>query len=290
MEGRRLLTRGNRTKGGGLGLLSAVVAAAVSAVGCSRKVEPVGSLTITPTLIQLPYPHDVALRLEWQPSAPLDKRHGNVNVFVHLLERPGRVLRTFDHRFPGEWKPGQPRDYEIDIFQSALGEALPPGRYLLTFGLYDDSVGYRWPLQVQGEDVGKREYRLATVEVPEKVPSPSFEFLGAWLPLTKGADRQILGRRYLNGAASIRVSKVDSPGTVRLAVSVRGSPATPAVAVASDCAAEEKQTPAPGFNWIGFTVASTDGGPCELRLSANSPDASQPVPVSLEVLSWRTAR
>lgn len=272
-----------------LGLLSAVMAAAVSAAGCSRKVEPVGSLTITPTVIQLGYPHDVPVRLEWQPRAPLDKKHGNVNVFVHLLERPGKVLRTFDHRFPGEWKSGQPRDYEIDIFQSALGEALPPGRYLLTFGLYDDSVGYRWPLQVQGEDVGKREYQLATVEVPESAPSPSFEFLGAWLPLVKGVDEQILGRRYWNGAASIRVSKVDSPGTVRLAVSVPGSP-TPAVVVASDCVAEEKQTPAPGFSWIGFPVASSDGGPCELRFSANSQDASQSVPMSLEVLAWRAGR
>lgn len=281
MEGRTLLTR--------LGLLSAVVAAAVSAAGCSRKVEPVGSLTITPTVIQLAYPHDVPVRLEWQPRAPLDKRHGSVNVFVHLLERPGKVLRTFDHRFPGEWRPDQPRDYEIDIFQSALGEELPPGRYLLTFGLYDDSVGYRWPLQVQGEDVGKREYQLATVEVPENAPSPSFEFLGAWLPLVKGADQQILGRRYWNGPAAIRVSQVDSPGTVRLAVSVPGSPA-PAVSVASDCAAEETQAPAPGFSWIGFTVSSSDGGPCELRFSAGPRDASQSVPMSLEVLAWRTSR
>lgn len=273
-----------------LGLLSAVLAAAVSAAGCSRKVEPVGSLTITPTEIQLAYPHDVALRLEWQPRAPLDKRHGNVNVFVHLLERPGKVLRTFDHRFPGEWKPDQPRDYEIDIFQSALGEKLPPGKYLLTFGLYDDSVGYRWPLQVQGEDVGKREYQLATVEVPESAPGPIFEFLGAWLPLEKGVDEQILGRRYWNGAASIRISKVDSPGTVRLAVSVPGSSAAPAVAVASDCAEEKEQTPVPGFSWMGFTVASSDGGSCELRFSANPRDASQSVPMSLEVLAWRAGR
>jgi len=277
--------RGSGTTGGGLGLLSAVMAAAVSAASCSRKVEPVGSLTISPTVIQLPYPHDVALRLEWQPRAPLDKQHGNVAVFVHLLERPGKVLRTFDHRFRGEWKPRQPRDYEIDIFQSALGEELPPGRYLLTFGLYDDSVGYRWPLQVQGEDVGKREYQLATVEVPENVPSPSFEFLGAWLPPVKGADRQILGRRYWNGAASIRVSKADSPGTVRLA-----GPPTPAVGVASDCTGEENQTPAPGFSWIGFNLASSDGGPCELRFSANPRDASLSGPMSLEVLAWRPAR
>lgn len=283
-----MLWRGNGTTGRGLGLLSAVVAAAVGAAACTRKVEPVGSLTITPTVIQLPYPHDVALRLEWQPRAPLDKQHGNVTVFAHLLERPGKVVRTFDHRFPGEWKPGQPRDYEIDIFQSALGEELPPGTYLLTFGLYDDSVGYRWPLQVQGEDVGKREYQLATVEVPEDAPSPSFEFLGAWLPLAKGADRQILGRRGLNGAASIRVSKVDSPGTVRLAVNVPGSPAAPAVDVASDCAEVRKEAPAPGFSWIGFTVASSDGGPCELRFSASPRDASQSIPMSLEVLAWRT--
>src|SRR5262249_10180534 len=156
------------------------------------------------------------LRLEWTPRAPLTKLHGKPKVFLHLLERPGRVKRTFDHPLPESWVPGRPQKYEVPLYQSALGPALPAGKYTLSLGLYDDSGGYRWPLDA-GPDIGTREYSVATVLVPPgEAGKPRFDFSGGWEPPVSGQDQQILARRWLAGDGTIRVGGAEGIESVRL--------------------------------------------------------------------------
>lgn len=189
--------------------------------GCGGEPVPVGRVLVEPGIVELGYPHSVPIQIRFEPSAELAKQQGRAKVFVHLLDQPGSVLRTFDHTLPEQWVPGQELSYTIDLYQSALGESLPAGNYMLTVGLYDSDSGRRWTLQTAGEEVARQEYRVASVSVPAgDSPGPEFVFSGDWLPLEPGQDRQILGRRWLTGAATLSLSSLRGPGSLRLELQI----------------------------------------------------------------------
>ncbi len=248
---------------------------------------------VEPKTLELGYRRSAALRLDWQTDAPLEKLHGNPKAFVHLLERPGVVLRTFDHPMPEPWRPGGRQGYEIDLYQSALGPPLPPGTYLLTLGLYDDSWGYRWPLDTGGPDVGRREYRVATVVVPGGPPrAPRFEFSGEWERLSAGRDEQIPGRRWLKGRGKILVQGIEGSGVARLLLFLPG-PGT--VTLSSTCASGKEELLKPGHRWLGVPL---DGrareGACEIVFEPAGPTGApasraESRPLCLEILAWRPA-
>src|SRR5688572_5137989 len=158
-------------RGAAVPLFAIVLAAA----GCRGRAEPVASLAVAPKDVSLPAGHVAGWKLTWNPKAPLGDVEGKPRVFVHLLSSRN-LLRTFDHLLAEEWVPGRAQSYEIELYQSALAEPLPAGAYEVTAGLYDDVSGERWPLDSAGDEVGKREYRVATVVVPSSAAgTPTYD-------------------------------------------------------------------------------------------------------------------
>lgn len=276
-----------------IGVVSLALAAAAGA--CGRNTAPAGSVSFAPEIVRLWYPQSVAARIDWRPARELDRLHGRPVVFVHLLDQAaGRltVLRTFDHALPKAWVAGQPQAYEIDLYQSSLSEPLAPGRYVLSLGLYDDSWGYRWPLETGGRDVARREYRVATVEVVGPDPSaPKFSFSDGWKPAEAVPTKQVLAHRCFERPSTLLVEEIRAGGSLRLLWAISESPGA-AVTLATTCEPGRREILGPGKAWVSIRVAADlTGGRCEVRLEPDLPAASAPpaLPAAgcLEVLAWR---
>jgi hypothetical protein len=288
-----------------LGAVAAVVAATAGAFGSCRSTpgEPVARLAGEPAVVRLPHRGAARLELTWQPVAPLGEVLGELRVFVHLLGAEREVVRTFDHPFPAGWEVARTVADPLEIQQSYLGPPLAPGTYALTAGLYDDA-GNRWALLTGGEEVGRQEYRLATVEVPAGVAagSPELSFDGDWLPLEPGVDRQILGRRWFTGPAAVAIGEAGAAGEVVFSLSLPKPPpdsslrlaagaTEPAVRVSSTCDGGEHTFTGTGTR--DFAVAMTpDSAGCEVRLRPSFqlvwPDRP-PRSAFLQNVYWRSA-
>jgi hypothetical protein len=243
--------------------------------------EPVAELTVEPTAIVLPYPRFVPLRLVWQPTAELDGVEGQLYVFVHLLDEPGNVLRTFDHPFPGAWRPGEKIADEILLYQSALGAPLPAGEYPLSVGIYD-GAGHRWQLRTPGREVDRAEYAVATVRVPADVDTtPRVRFSSNWRAPESGADRQILNRRALAGEGTIRFDDLPASAEIWLGLRVPDArelkgellldpgATTPTVEVTTSCGPAAASLSGPGPHDVRLLVAPAPGEGCDVRLAPN---------------------
>lgn len=252
----------------------------VAAGACRHEEAPAARLVVPVSSLRMAYPESVAMALEWTPLAPLaEKMHPT--VFAHLIDRPNHVVRTFDHELPGPWTVGVARRDEFDLYQSALGGPLPPGRYTLTVGLYDPALGYRWRLATDGPDVtGHREYRAAEVEAPPGRSLDSrFEFAGGWSAVEPGSDRQVLQRRWLSGAGALRIEPSNAARAVRVELRVMEARAR----ILATCAASADEL-GPGARWIEVVPAA--GEPCEIRLEPAG--ATPPRWLAVEVLAVRS--
>lgn len=236
-------------------LARALAALALATAGCGPG-EPVARLEATPAEVALPYPGTAVVDLSWVPAAPLDRPM----VFVHLLDAAGAVVRTFDHPYPGEWRPGEEVSYSLTLWQSALGAPLPAGTYELTAGVYTPA-GKRPPLTVEGREVDDGEYAVVRVETPPpSVGGPRLAFGDGWLPLAPDTDAQDLGIRWMGEQGALEVSGLDGPLDLALTVLVPApgdSPhrlvldagaTEPAVEISSPCAAEPARVAGPGIH------------------------------------------
>lgn len=276
-------------------MVAALAAALLTAAGCREKPEPVGQLSVEPRDVQLPAGRAAGWKLTWNPKAPLDNLQGKPRAFVHVLGSGRNLLRTFDHPLGEEWTPWKSQSYEIDLYQSALAEPLPAGAYEITAGLYDDASGERWALDAGGDEVGRREYRVATVVVPPAGDAtPAYDFGGGWLPEEPGGSKQVLVRRCAQGEASIAVRGVAAPGTVLLGASVPKLASGGwggAVAVTASCAADRGEVKGPEVQWTRIPVAPSAAEPaCEIRFTPVPPaTGGNERSICLEVLAWRPA-
>jgi hypothetical protein len=282
-------------------LVAAGVLAAVTA-GCERTPDrPVARLAASPAEVALAYPGAAEVALAWRPSSPLGEVDGELRVFVHLLDDDGEIARTFDHRYPSAWEVGREVRHPLELYQSALGPPLPAGDYALTFGLYD-GAGRRWALETTREEVGRREYHLATVRVeePEGREPPELGFAVGWLPLEPGGDRQILGRRWTAGRAMIGVGMPRRSGELVLSLAILApegfelrldeEASQPAVRVTSDCDGSSHHLAGVGSHQIAVAVPAA--ATCHVVLE---PDfelvwpEGPPRGATLENLYWRSA-
>lgn len=280
--------------------LAAILVVAVCLAGCRGEQPAVARLSVEPHDIQLGYPDLRPVRFNWQPVAPLGQE-GSPTVFVHLLDGKGKVLRTFDHPFPGVWQEGTPATYEVKLFQSALAQPLPAGRYRLTAGLYG-AHGTRWPLAA-GPLVARDEYQVATVEVPPPSAGPRFGYSGAWLPSEPAGDRQLLARRWLEGVGAIELRDMPGPGNVWLVLSIPDGKGdgeqvvydaganTPSILVSGSCGGAETGLSGAGRHEMEIAVdgGASHGGVCELRLKPNFTLLVHGRPrrsVALDAIAW----
>jgi hypothetical protein len=255
---------------------------ALSALSCSEAV-PVADLTITPSLIRVSHGSATRLKLGWKMAAPLDRRHGDPFVFVHVLKRRGHVLRDFDHRFPVAWRPGSEHAYEIDLALSALSPPLPPGRYQVTVGLHDSSWGYRWPLVAGVRAIETREYLVATLEVPSAAPGDArFSFSTTLVP-EDGHE----GARLVTGPASIVVRGPEGPGDVRLGIVVATDETVEAqrsVRIRSECGNGSEMTVKEEQEGVLHLPILLGAEPCTIELVPEGPPAGT---IRLHEVAWR---
>lgn len=188
---------------------------------CGGPGEPVARLSLEPSAsLTLPYPGRDRLEVMWKPLEALDVPP---HVFVHVIDQPGNVLRTFDHPFPGDWSSGREVESTIGVWQSALAPPLAPGNYELTVGLYNPENGRRWPLQVSGREVDQGEYAVARVEVPppSAEAEPEIDFSEGWLPLEPTGDRQLFAVRWLGAEGGwIALTGLSEPTTLALTLHI----------------------------------------------------------------------
>lgn len=251
----------------------------LGSIACAPKEPPVGSLSVSPGVVDLAYPGYASVELSFDMTAPIEGERPY--VFVHLVDEPGSVVRTFDHELPVDWKPGSETSYTIVLLQSALAEPLEPGAYQLTAGLYRGDQ--RWPLGVDGEEVDRQEYVIASVEVLENgSKAPMFHFSPTWLPTESGTDAQVLGRRWLTAKGVLRLATVQAPGTLRMAVSLpRARPdledfvleegrETAGADIRSTCGGDQVVISGPGQHIVEIPVSVDEEGnlpeQCEIEI------------------------
>jgi hypothetical protein len=254
------------------------------AAGCRRGPAPVGELAARPAELALGWPQFAELVLEFHPSAALPAGAGRPIVFLHLLDEPGSVIRTFDHPLPGDWQPGKPITDRVRIFQSALAEPLAAGKYILSAGLYDPSLG-RYVFETSAREVAKREYAVAMLSVPAaRAGDPAVRFSEQWLPPESGTDRQILVSRTLLGDApgTIQFGPIAGPGMLHLGVRIPGD-ATPGsrlevlegggqpkLRIASSCGGVQAEVAGPGRFDVDLAVpAGASPVTCEISIDPN---------------------
>jgi hypothetical protein len=274
--------------------------AAASLTGCAKK-TPVGKVAVEPRLVTLPFSQVRTVRMTWTPSAPLGEEQPT--VFVHLLDGKRKVLRTFDHPFPGRWREGEPVSNDLRLYQSALGDPLPPGKYRVTLGLYGKD-GKRWPLDGLGDAVSRDEYNAFEVEVPNRNPQPRFVFAPTWMDIEPGGDRQVVARRWLLNRAAFRLVDQKEPGTVWMVLQIPPNTlsdykmildegaTTPSVLIRGNCGGTETSVTGSGLHEVEVNVDAPPAGDfCHFILSANF--ALQPLiptvkarSVSLENIAW----
>ena len=285
--------------------IAACVGLAAVVAACRPAPSPVGSLTASPSEIRLPWPQFAELEIRLQATSELPEGVTRPHVFVHVLDEPGSVLRTFDHPLPGEWTSGRRYDYSVRLYQSALAEPLAAGDYMLTLGLYALEGG-RYALQTGGEEVARNEYRLATVVVPPAAENdPRARFSESWLPAEPGADRQILVRRTLRGGTpgTLQFGPLAGPGTLFLNLELPRGEATrrvelldgggqPKVALSTSCGGEQVEVSGQGTFNVDLQVQGDEApAACEVTVQPNfqvtHSDRAETTAVRLGVLAWR---
>lgn len=142
----------------------AALSALVLLSSCARR-RPVGRLEISPREISVARNACTTFVFTFRPVAALDRVRGRPTVLVHLRAENGRLAGRLDHPLPKPWTPGVVQSYEIRLCPASFATPLAPGRYRLTAGLYEDSWGYRWPLETGAEELDPREYLLVRVTV-----------------------------------------------------------------------------------------------------------------------------
>lgn len=272
------------------------------APGCGGEPPAVATVEVESSELELPPRHFATVELSWRLQEPLAGQTGPLHVFVHLLDGPGSVVRTFDYPWPDGWRVGKRVAYRLNLHQSALAPPLDPGLYALTLGLYDGE-GRRWPLVTRGELVDRHEYRVANVRVPaESAGGPVFQFSPEWLDSEPGRDRQVLARRWLTGPGRLRIGGLEGAGQVLLRlllptasgeqelVLAEGASQQGAM-VGSTCGDVEVRLAGPGSHDVVLPITPVDDGDsCDVEITPNfyllELQSGKRRAVSLDVLAW----
>jgi hypothetical protein len=274
---------------------------------CKPERPPVAKLGVTPDHLDLGWPAFTEIQISLEPLADLPGGDAPPILFLHLLDEPGSVVRTFDHPLPQPWQRGRTMNYSVRVYQSALGEPLHPGDYLLTAGLYRPGRE-RYALRTKGEEVGRYEYRVAGVTVSAASDRmPHARFSEHWLPPQAGTDRQVVARRTLTGGSTgtIQFGPVDGAGRLMLAFVIPESAGSsrlevldggtlPKVRLTSSCGGGQPEVSGVGRFQIDLDVPSAGATRlCDITVAPNfqvtSTGRAEATSVVFEGLSWGAA-
>jgi hypothetical protein len=110
------------------------------------------------------------LTLHWQARQPVGQ---NYKVFVHLLDRDGRLVAQRDSEPVGgsrpatTWRAGEPITDQVGLL---LPPDLEPGEYELLVGMYDPETLERLPLVNAAGEVVDDSVPLDSVLIPASQP------------------------------------------------------------------------------------------------------------------------
>lgn len=292
--------------------ISAAVGLTCAFAACRPEDPPIGRLAVEPAFVHLAYPRFHVVRFVFTPSRALPTVGTGALaeppiVFVHLLDRAGEVIRTFDHELPRPWREESVIDYDVVLHQSAIAPALPPGEYRLSAGLLVDGT-QRVTLEVAegSERVSRGEYVVATIDVPAVDESlPMFYFSSSFRPVERTLDEQHPAVRWFAGESILRVGEVAGAGEVFLGLRipphdtaeaelrVEAGAIEPAIWITSPCSGREVRVTGAGRHDVRLPLERAPDGSqgCEVRLAPNFRFQTR-VPgepafsALLEVLSW----
>ncbi len=274
------------------------------ATACSRSESPVARLSLGLIPKSLPFPGFFEVSLEFEPLRELPAGSGRPIVFLHLLDRDGQLVRTFDRPLDGHFQPGTRLEHRVRLFQSALAEPLEPGEYRLTGGLYDSILG-RYELATPLRKEARGEYRLGLVMVPALTEfTPVLRVSEGWLASEIGSDQQVLVWRPLGGteSGSIQLDPLRGPGRLLIALEIP-RPASgmhlelepgaelPQVQVTGDCGAGSAEISGFGYHELELEVrAAPSGESCRLTFEPNfrlvPRERKPPSSIRLGIVAW----
>ena len=166
-----------------LGLLVVLMGTIAPLVAGCRKRETPAPPVATPALTlnhpkaPLGSPIEITYRFAVAGRATFDQ---NYRVMVHVVDADEELMWTDDHDPPvptTQWKPGQRIEYMRTVFVPVypyVGEAS------IQLGLYSTADQTRLPLE--GEEVGKRAYRVGRLQLAPQTENVFTVFKDGWHP------------------------------------------------------------------------------------------------------------
>jgi hypothetical protein len=131
----------------------------------SVQVEFGGVITLTGYTLQVTQ-HQATLDLAWLARQDMDDSY---KVFVHVIDDTGHLWTQADSRpvhylsNTNRWLPGQ---LVLDSYELSLPVEMPPGRYQVRVGLYNERDGVRLPVIDEQGSVVDDQWLLDYAEVP----------------------------------------------------------------------------------------------------------------------------
>ncbi len=202
-------------------LLVCCLTLSFGAVGCGRtdSASPVATpaVGLNRTRVPLGGPLEMTYRFTVADDAP--GFTDDYRVFVHFLDADGALMFADDHAPPTpviSWQPGQVITYER---RTILPVYPYIGKVTVAIGLYSPTMGDRLPLA--GENLGQREYRVATMEMAPQFESAFLVFEDGW-HMAESAPEPLAGEwQWTTGLATIAFRNPRADSTLYLEVDGR---------------------------------------------------------------------
>src|SRR2546422_10845475 len=181
---RRLLSMTVSAPCRSLGIFIALVGAiAPTAAGCRNREPPAPpvaspSVRINHDKAPLGSPIEITYKFVVQNTGAIDQDY---RVMAHVVDTDEELMWTDDHNPPvptTQWKQGQQIEYTRTVFVPIypyIGEAS------IEVGLYSTTNQKRLPLD--GEDVGKRAYKVARLQLTPQTENVFTVFKDGWYPV-----------------------------------------------------------------------------------------------------------
>ena len=184
--------------------LGAVILAIALSAGCHRHEAPepgvaTPSVTLQRDKVPLGSPIDITYKFVVAPDAPPFKEA--FRVFVGVVDSDGQLMWADDH-YPEisttEWTPNQTITYTRTVFVPIYPYV---GDAAIHMGLYSMQTQKRVPLI--GEDVGKRAYKVARLQLQPQTENVFTQFKEGWHPAEVAEHNALVEWQWTKKSATL---------------------------------------------------------------------------------------